>query len=233
VRAASEELDVADGVQQGFSYVKALSMQTVEAVFNAHNVWISRVDPDPSILRYDMEVGDEWSAFFTPKMTSIALPRLARAERLDTGPHTKHIAGMQRSIEEQIYAEIALRIQDSRVGMPTWINKSEELAKVLKIGLELKELTRLQDEEASIRLAEWTKEVKSALPAESAFIMRIVNYSYVDAKRIRKHLLSNTDYAQRQDDGTEFALAVRCFIYHGRAASAWVCFALLDIDLLS
>jgi hypothetical protein len=27
---------------QGFSYVKALSMQTVEAVFNAHNVWIRR-----------------------------------------------------------------------------------------------------------------------------------------------------------------------------------------------
>ena len=57
--------------------------------------------------------------------------------------------------------------------------------------------------------------------------------SYTDAKKIRKHLLSSTDYASRQDDGTQFALAVKAFGFHGGVCSVWVYFGLIDTDLLS
>ena len=48
---------------------------------------------------------------------------------------------------------------------------------------------------------------------------------------VRKHLLSATNYAEKQDDGTQFALTVKCFGFHGGICSVWVYFGLLDTVL--
>jgi len=108
----------------------------------------------------------------------------------------------------QILGELKLQIQYSRPGLSTIINKSAELEDTLQRGLELQEAAKMGDEVATRELDSWTKEAKGKMPPGSTFTGRVINYSYTDAKKIRKHLLASTDYASRQDDGTQFALAV-------------------------
>ena len=40
------------------------------------------------------------------------------------------------------------------------------------------------------------------------------------------------DYAEETGDGTEFALAVRVFGFHGAICSVWVYYGLIDTNLL-
>jgi len=133
----------------------------------------------------------------------------------------------------QILGELKLQIQYSRPGLSTIINKSAELEDTLQRGLELQEAAKMGDEVATRELDSWTKEAKGKMPPGSTFTGRVINYSYTDAKKIRKHLLASTDYASRQDDGTQFALAVKCFGFHGGICSVWVYFGVIDTDLLS
>ena len=78
----------------------------------------------------------------------------------------------------------------------------------------------------------WQRDVKSRLPAGSTFKARAFHFAYTDSKRIRKQLLAGVDYAEETGDGTEFALAVRVFAFHGAICSVWVYYGLIDTNLL-
>mmetsp|Transcript_45249 Transcript_45249/g.125472 ORF Transcript_45249/g.125472 Transcript_45249/m.125472 type:complete len:800 (+) Transcript_45249:3-2402(+) len=217
-----------------------LNYAQLEAVFNNKNLWIPRMHTDPALITYNFEEGSpngnadsptrEWDAFIEPRMKSMGLPQaFYNPKRLASKPPADRL----RAMEHQIHNELNLQIKYARVGLPTIINKSAELEDALQRGLELQELLRAGDKQAAKDLDGWQRDCKSKLPPGSTFTGRVINYSYTDAKKIRKHLLSSTDYAQKQDDGTQFALAVKCFGYHGGIVSVWVYFGLIDTDLLS
>jgi len=221
----------------------SLPYAQLEAVFNHKNLWIPRLHTDPAKITYNFDEGafatnreeasrarGEWDAFIDPRMRSMGLPQaFYQPKRLAPKPPADRL----RAMEHQIQSELKLQITYSRVGIPTIINKSAELEDTLKHGLELQERVRIGDKTARKELDSWSREVKSKLPPGSTFRARVINYSYTDAKKIRKHLLSSTDYASRQDDGTQFALAVKCFGFYGGICSVWVHFGLIDTDLLS
>ena len=50
-------------------------------------------------------------------------------------------------------------------------------------------------------------------------------------EKIRKRLLADVKYAEETGDGTEFAIAVKAFAYHGGICSVWVYFGLIDTNL--
>jgi len=215
----------------------------IEAVFNNKNLWIPRLHTDPSLITYNFDEGvptnreeaaqlsnREWDAFIEPRMKSMGLPQaFYNPKRLASKPPADRL----RAMEHQIQNELKLQITYSRVGVSTTINKSAELEDTLQRGLELQELVRVGDKQAIRDLDAWSRECKSKLPPGSTFTGRVINYSYTDAKKIRKHLLSSTDYASRQDEGTQFALAVKCFGFHGGICSVWVYFGLIDTNLLN
>jgi hypothetical protein len=60
------------------------------------------------------------------------------------------------------------------------------------------------------------------LPAGSTFKGRAFHFAFTDPKRIRKNLLSSVDYQEDSGDGTEFAVAVKVFGFHGGICSVWV-----------
>ena len=55
---------------------------------------------------------------------------------------------------------------------------------------------------------------------------------YTDPKKIRKSLLASVDYHEDTSDGTEYAIAVKVFAYHGGHCAVWVYFGLIDTNLL-
>ena len=95
-------------------------------------------------------------------------------------------------------------------------------------GLELHESRRRGDEDVAEKISQWEREVKVRLPAGSTLSARAFNYSYTDAKKIRKHLLQSATYAKNQGDGIEFTIAVKAFAFHGGICSVWVYFGLID-----
>jgi len=218
-----------EGLSQDLKPV-TLPYESLECVFNNQNLWVQRNHTDPALITYDFDDKSQWDAFLEPRMKSNGLPQpFYLPKRLASKPPADRLKAM----EHQILGELTLQIKYSRPGLSTIINKSAELEDTLQRGLELQEMCKIGDEAAKKELDSWTKEAKSKMPPGSTFTGRVINYSYTDAKRIRKHLLSSTDYASRQDDGTQFALAVKCFGFHGGVVSVWVYFGIIDTDLLS
>ena len=74
--------------------------------------------------------------------------------------------------------------------------------------------------------------MQTRLPSGSTFKARAFHFAYTDAKKIRKSLLAQCDYADDTGDGTEFALAVRVFGFPGGICSVWVFYGLIDTNLL-
>ena len=87
------------------------------------------------------------------------------------------------------------------------------------------------DEQAKTDLSTWKRDVRARLPAGSTFKARPFHFAYTDAKRIRKRLLSDVNYAEETGDGTEFSIAVKAFAFHGGICSVWVYFGLIDTNL--
>ena len=209
--------------------------QKLEAVFNNRNLWVSKQTLDPARVRYDFPEGggggdaSAWEAFVEPRMHSMGMPEpFYQAKRLSS----KVAADRLRSMEAQVLGELVSQIRLLRSkGLVTTINKSTELVNALSRGLDLHEAARMGDPQAKHDLEAWQRDVKSRMPAGSTLKTKAFNYAYTDAKRIRKHLLSNCDYATKQDDGTEFALAVRAYAFHCGICSVWVIFGVLDTNL--
>ena len=88
------------------------------------------------------------------------------------------------------------------------------------------------DDKARAELGPWRRDVQSRLPADSTFKARAFHFAYTDAKKIRKSLLAQCDYAEETGDGTEFTLAVKVFGFHGGICSVWVFYGLIDTNLL-
>ena len=136
-------------------------------------------------------------------------------------------------MEEQIRGEIDSQVKLLRsTKTATIINKSQELVNCLDRGLQLQEAHRMGDETSKPELSRWQRDVKARLPAGSTFTAKAFNYAYTDAKRIRKHMLANVNYANDTSDGIEFALAVKVFALHGGVCSVWVYFGVIDTNLL-
>ena len=212
-----------------------LPYASLEAIFNHKNLWVSRLSLDPALVEYNLDDPAAWDGFVEPRLQSMDLPKsFYDPKRLSSKPPADRL----KTTEQQIRGELTHQIKMGRTGMTrTEINKSAELEDVLVRGLELHERVRVGDGESSAaaqkELDSWPRDVKSKLPPGSTFKGRVVNYSYTDAKRIRKHLLSSCDYATKQDDGLQFALAVKVFGFHGGICSVWVYFGCIDTDLLS
>ena len=82
-------------------------------------------------------------------------------------------------------------------------------------------------EKAKTELKRWQQQVKEKAPPRSDFRGKAINFSYTDAKKIRKYLLGKCDYQDRRRDDVELLLAVKCFGYHGGICSVWVYFGVL------
>jgi len=206
-----------------------LLYESVEAIFNHKNLWISRTLLDPAVIRYDFEESGEWSAFVEPRMQSLGKPEAFYSpKRLSAKVPPDRLCSM----EAQILGELKTQITVARSsGLTTTINKSAELVDALKRGIDLQENARLGDESAKKESKAWERDVKSRLPAGSTLKAKAVHFSYTDAKKIRKHLLSVTDYAEQRDDGIEFTIAVKAFAFHGGVVSVWVYFGMVDTNL--
>lgn len=88
------------------------------------------------------------------------------------------------------------------------------------------------DKTAKSELEQWTRDAKSKMPPSSTFEGKVINYSYSDAKKIRKHLLSTTDYtSKKQGSGEQFVLAVSlatiATFIHMKSAVAHSCLLVL------
>ena len=136
-------------------------------------------------------------------------------------------------MEAQILGELTNQIRLLRSsGLVTVINKSSELVNALTRGLDLHEQVRIGEPDAKRELEAWQRDIKSRMPSGSTLKCKAFHYAYTDAKRIRKHLLGACDYATKQDDGTEFALSVKAYAFHGGICSVWVFFGLIDTNLM-
>jgi len=230
-RQDRSELANEDGNDIDFQLPPApqLLYESVEAIFNHKNLWISRTLLDPAQIRYDFEESGEWSAFVEPRMQSLGKPEaFYTPKRLSAKVPPDRL----RSMEAQILGELKNQITVARSsGLTTTINKSAELVDALKRGIDLQESARLGDESAKKESKAWERDVKSRLPAGSTLKAKAVHFSYTDAKKIRKHLLSVTDYAEQRDDGIEFTIAVKAFAFHGGVVSVWVYFGMVDTNL--
>ena len=151
-------------------------------------------------------------AFYLPRRIAPKLPK----DRL-------------RSLEHQIVGEIKMHISMKRgSNKHTSFNLYKGLAQRLEQALDLHENRCLGDEHASYQLEEWKKNIQERAPPRSEFLGRAINYSYTDAKRVRKHLLSTCKEHLIQSRGIEFMLAVKCFAYYCGVCSVWVFFGTLD-----
>merc|ERR1712216_350843 len=133
-------------------------------------------------------MGGEWSAFVEPRMESQGMPdAFYTPKRLSAKVPLDRL----RSMEAQILGELKTQITVARSsGLTTTINKSAELVDALKRGIDLQENARLGDESVKKESKAWERDVKSRLPAGSTLKAKAVHFSYTDAKKIRKHLLS-------------------------------------------
>jgi len=208
----------------------ALLYSSIECVFNHKNLWISRTVLDPARIKYDFEDPKYWTSFIEPRMTSQGLPKAFYSpQRL--GPKTP--PDRLKSMEAQIEGELKSQIKLARsTGLVTIINKSADLVDTLRRGLELQEKARTGEAQARADLKPWQKDVRSRLPAGSTFKGRAFHFAFTDPKRIRKNLLSSVDYQEDSGDGTEFAVAVKVFGFHGGICSVWVYYGLIDTNLL-
>lgn len=229
VEQTDEDLEAEMGHMPGFGVPHPL-YQSLECVFNHKNLWISTRSLDPTRIKYDFEDSRYWLAFVEPRMASQGMPEPFYApKRLGTKTPPDRL----RSMEAQIEGELSTQLQLARSsGLKTIINKSQELVEELKRGLELNEEASKGDEQAKADLLPWRRAVQSRLPAGSTFKARAFHFAYTDAKKIRKSLLAQCDYADETGDGTEFALAVRVFGFHGGICSVWVFYGLIDTNLL-
>jgi len=202
----------------------------LECVFNQENLWVSRLSLDPKLIKYDFDEPKYWTAFVEPRMASSGRPTaFYTPQRLSAKTPNDRL----RSMEAQILGELVSQLKMARpAGLPTTINKSSELVATLQRGLELQEASRTGDKQAEADIVTWRRDVKTRLPVGSTFKARAFHYSYTDAKKIRRNLLASVDYAEDTGDGTEYALAVKVFGFHGGICSVWVYYGLIDTDLL-
>ena len=207
-----------------------LLYSSIEAVFNHKNLWISRTILDPARIRYDFEDPKYWTAFVEPRMASQGMPKaFYDTKRLGTRTPPDRLRSMEAQIEGELKTQLKLARSS---GLTTIVNKSAELVETLKRGLELQEKSRTGDDQAKSDLIPWRRDVKGKLPAGSTFKARAFHFAYTDPKKIRKSLLASVDYHEDTSDGTEYAIAVKVFAYHGGHCAVWVYFGLIDTNLL-
>ena len=208
----------------------SLLYDSIEAIFNHKNLWMSRTTLDPSIINYDFEEPKFWQAFIDPRMASQGLPKAFYApKRLGTKTPPDRLRSMEAQIEGELITQLKLARSS---GLTTIVNKSTELVEALKRGLDLQERSAKGDGQAKADLGPWRRDVQGRLPAGSTFKARAFHFAYTDAKKIRKSLLAQCDYAEETGDGTEFTLAVKVFGFHGGICSVWVFYGLIDTNLL-
>ena len=215
-----------------------LLYEIVEVVFNHKNLWVSNTVLDPEKIMYDFDDKKLWTTFLEPRQmqpSQTAPKGLPCAFYVPKRLGAKVAAERLRSMEAQIEGELKTQIKLARSsGLTTTINKSAELVDTLKHGLELQEKATMGDAQARNDLMTWEKrQVRDKLPAGSTFKARPFHFAYTDAKKIRKTLLSQCPYAEETGDGTEFAVAVKVFAFHGGICSVWVYFGLIDTNLLN
>lgn len=129
----------------------------------------------------------------------------------------------------QVREELVSQLKSARGGRATSVNRSHELVQHLEAGLALHERQSAGDAAAERELDAWRRTMKQKTPPGSTFRGRPVNYTYADAKQIRKHLFGATPYAALQDDGLQHVIAVRCFGFFGGVCSVWVYFGVVDL----
>lgn len=203
-----------------------LLYSAVEVVFNHKNLFVSNTVLDPSRIRYDLDDKSLWTCFLEPRQIASGMPKpFYSPKRLGA----KVAAERLRSMEAQIEGELKQQIKLARSsGLTTTINKSPELVETLKRGLEMHERSAAGDVEARNELQTWEKrDVRTRLPAGATFRARPFHFAYTDAKKIRKTLLSAVPYTDETGDGTEFAVAVKVFAFHGGICSVWVFFGMI------
>ena len=214
----------------------------LEVVFNNKNLYASKqyYDPslkkgtvnqlDPALLTYDFEDANAWEPFLTPSMRADGKPECFYSpRRVSPKLANDRIATM----EQQIEGEIKSQLKMARGALPTSVNTMKEFVAELKEYLEFQETAFLNPanevgDQAKKDSENWKRKVKGKVPAGSRFKGRPINFTYSDAKRIRKKLFSECDYASSREDGLEFFVAVRCFGYAGGVVSTWIYYGILD-----
>lgn len=221
-----------------------LPYASLECLFNHKNLWISTDDSlptvlDPAELWYDLVEHDadddlssaanvecRWKRYVTKRMENADLPQPFYTPRpLAPRVPENRLRNMEHQIAEEIKTQ--LRYVRSKRGSVK-INVTKDLEAALCRGLEMQEKQKNGDESAKGERSGWEREVKTKLPIGATLKARAFSYSYHDAKRIRKHLLSQCDYANETKDGIEYVLAVKAFRYYGGICSVWVYFGLID-----
>jgi len=233
-REAEAEVELSDEeLSAEFGYMPPsppLLYESVEAIFNHKNLWVSRTLLDPARLKFDLENDRYWLGFIEPRMANQGMPKaFYTPKRLGTKTPPDRLKSMEAQIEGELKTQLRLARSS---GLLTVVNKSAELVETLKRGLELQEDLSRGDDKAKAELTSWRRDVQSRLPSGSTFKARAFHFAYTDAKKIRKSLLAQCNYADDTGDGTEFTLAVKVFGYHGGICSVWVFYGLIDTNLL-
>ena len=153
--------------------------------------------------------------------------------------------GRLREIEKQIRMELTEQILRTRASQSTQkprVNRLIRLVETIDSGLHLFE-RRASGIDASIgggggvegyraletEIREWRRKVEQATPPGGVLRGRPAHFTYTDAKRIRKYMLSATKYATIGQEGhLDYVVSVKCIGFWGGAVSVWVFFGVVE-----
>uniref|UniRef100_A0A7S2CR31 C2 domain-containing protein n=1 Tax=Haptolina brevifila TaxID=156173 RepID=A0A7S2CR31_9EUKA len=242
-RQEAKEAEQKEDLEDGPSGRKrvVLPYGVLECVFNHENLWVSTETNyskvlDPANLTYDFDdpKDQKWLPFVIAPMEKPKAFYTSSGQRLAAKVPNERLRNMEQQILQEVKSQL-FTIRQTKAPAP--INRSDELIKTLERGLGIYEDIEQGDKETEAakraELGGWTRDLKGRLPPNSKFTGTPFHYAYTDPKRIRRNLLSAVSYAETNDEGIEFVVAVKAFAFHGSICSVWVYFGMIDTNLLN